>query len=266
MVVSRDWPEVSVLECILGGLHIGVDVEPEPARAIAKLAKSKIDALIVDCDLDGTAGFLRELQDGRVHNAVPLVILSGSTPQHKLSSAGATFVFEKPISVEQAVHTLSAARSMILDGRLRYHRQTLDVPVSLACGARKHFEAHLLNLSQGGLGVRIAQPLPATGPVRVSFALPGTRLQFKLRGEVAWTDKHGNVGIRFVEIGSRAKKNLQLWLERAVSDALTRHRAGAGYRKRGWSSAAGTRSELDPANSARCCPGVMPVQNANKNQ
>ena len=54
MVVSRDWAEVSVLECILGGLHIGVDVEPEPARARAKLAKSKIDALIVDCDLDGS--------------------------------------------------------------------------------------------------------------------------------------------------------------------------------------------------------------------
>ena len=41
MVVSRDLQEVSVLECILGGLHIGVDVESEPERARAKLAKSK---------------------------------------------------------------------------------------------------------------------------------------------------------------------------------------------------------------------------------
>ena len=76
MVVSRDWAEVSVLECILGGLHIGVDVEPEPNRARAKLAKSKIDALIVDCDLDGTSKFLSTLGTG--FNAVPLVIVSGS--------------------------------------------------------------------------------------------------------------------------------------------------------------------------------------------
>ncbi len=41
MVVSRDLQEVSVLECILGGLHIGVDVESEPERARVKLAKSK---------------------------------------------------------------------------------------------------------------------------------------------------------------------------------------------------------------------------------
>ena len=53
MVVSRDFQEVSVLECILGGLHIGVEVESEPERARAKLAKSKIDALIIDCDLCG---------------------------------------------------------------------------------------------------------------------------------------------------------------------------------------------------------------------
>src|SRR5258707_13489474 len=33
MVVSRDWQEVSVLECILGGLHIDVSVECEPQRA-----------------------------------------------------------------------------------------------------------------------------------------------------------------------------------------------------------------------------------------
>jgi hypothetical protein len=48
MVVSKDWPEISVLECIMGGLHIGVNVETNPENARLKLAKSKIDALIVD--------------------------------------------------------------------------------------------------------------------------------------------------------------------------------------------------------------------------
>ena len=62
MVVSRDWQEVSVLECILGGLQMDVAVENEPQRALARLAKSKIDALIVDCDLNGSSQFLRELQ------------------------------------------------------------------------------------------------------------------------------------------------------------------------------------------------------------
>jgi CheY-like chemotaxis protein len=215
MVVSRDWQEVSVLECILGGLHIGVDVESEPERAWSKLVKSKIDALIVDCDLMGTTSFLRNLQrDGLNQNLVPLVIVSGSSGRNKLEAMGASFVFEKPISVEQAVHTLSAARNMILDGRLRYHRQALDIPVSLCCGSRKHMEAHLMNLSQGGVGIRVRRPLDVRGPVRVSFELPGTKRAVKAHGEIAWTDRHGNAGIRFVQVNPRLKRELQLWLER----------------------------------------------------
>ena len=61
MVVSRDWQEVSVLECILGSLHIDVAVESEPQRALTRLTHSKIDALIVDCDLNGSGQFFREL-------------------------------------------------------------------------------------------------------------------------------------------------------------------------------------------------------------
>ena len=182
MVVSRDFQEVSVLECILGGLHIGVDVESEPERARTKLAKSKIDALIIDCDLCGASSFLKGLQDGTIRNAVPLIIVSGSGGRKHLESKGASFVFEKPISVEQAVHTLSAARNMILDERLRYHRATLDVPVSLTGAARKRQRAHLLNLSQGGIGVRLQKPQQATGRVNVNFTLPGTKLAMKFPG------------------------------------------------------------------------------------
>jgi hypothetical protein len=210
MVVSRDWAEVSVLECILGGLHIGVDVEPEPKRARAKLAKSKIDALIVDCDLDGTANFLKSLGTGL--NAVPLVIVSGTNGHTQLQDSVATFVFKKPISVEQAVRTLSAARNMILDGRLRYNRHALDLPVSVACGSRKKVEAHLMNLSQGGIGIRASRPIAFPSPVRISFQLPESNVQLKVQGEVAWTDKMGNAGIRFLGMSPEVKRDLQLWL------------------------------------------------------
>src|SRR3989442_8034509 len=87
----------------------------------------------------------RRLLHGTVQNSVPLVMVSGSSGRENLESKGATFVFEKPISVEQAVHTLSAARNMILDGRLRYHRQALDLPVSLNYGSGMRLNAHLIN-------------------------------------------------------------------------------------------------------------------------
>src|SRR6516162_2935854 len=123
MVVSRDWQEVSVLECILGGLHIGVEVVPEPDRAWNKLTHSKVDAVIADSDLAGADKFLRQLKQANHAPSVPLVIISATTRPRTKSAAH--FTFEKPISVEQAVHTLSAARNLIVEGRLRYHRQLL---------------------------------------------------------------------------------------------------------------------------------------------
>src|SRR5882762_3462143 len=163
MVVSRDWQEVSVLECILGGLHMDVAVEGEPQRAMTRLNKSKIDALIVDCDLNGSTQFLRELQN--VENppkTVPLVIMGGPNCGHNLDETGALFAFEKPISVEQAVRTLSAARSMILDGRLRYHRAGLEVPVTLSGRNQKRAGGQLINLSQGGLQVHVENGFDAS--------------------------------------------------------------------------------------------------------
>lgn len=213
MVVSRDWQEVSVLECILGGLHMDVAVESEPQRALARLTNSKIDALIVDCDLNGTGQLFRELQqEASRASTVPLVIMGGPHGRPDMQTTGAMFAFDKPISVEQAVRTLSAARNMILDGRLRYHRAGLEVPVTLTGRRRKRIGAQLINLSQGGLQVHVDDGFNASDLLRASFDLPGTKCGVKADVEVAWSDDHGNVGIRFAKIAPRMQHTLRLWL------------------------------------------------------
>ncbi len=213
MVVSRDWQEVSVLECILGGLHMDVAVETEPQQALSRLNKSKVDALIVDCDLNGTGQFFRELQREAAHaNTVPLVIMGGTQGTRDLEETGAMFAFDKPISVEQAVHTLSAARNMILDGRLRYHRAGLEVPVTLSGRRRKRADGELINLSQGGLQVRVADGFDPADTSRVSFDLPGTNCGVTAEVEIAWADNQGNVGIRFAKMTAQMKQTLRLWL------------------------------------------------------
>jgi len=213
MVVSRDWQEVSVLECILGALHIDVAVESEPQRALTRMTNSKIDAVIVDCDLNGTGQFFRELQRGTTRaNTVPLVIMGGPQGKRDMEETGAMFAFDKPISVEQAVRTLSAARNMILDGRLRYHRAGLEVPVTLSGRRQKRVAGQLINLSQGGLQVRVEDGADAGEASQVSFALPGTKCGMKAQVEIAWSDNRGNVGIRFVKMASEMQHTLRLWL------------------------------------------------------
>jgi len=107
---------------------------------------------------------------------------------------------------------LSAARNLILEGRLRYHRHALGVPVALSCGARKRLQAELVNLSQGGIGIHAEKELEPADAIQVSFKLPGTRYTVKAQGEIAWTDRQGNAGIRFVDVPTRVQKGLQIWL------------------------------------------------------
>jgi hypothetical protein len=213
MVVSRDWQEVSVLECILGGLHMDVAVEAEPQRAMTRLNKSKVDALIVDCDLNGSTQFLRELQRMEKRpNTTPLVIMGAAQSRNNLDETGALFAFEKPISVEQAVRTLSAARSMIVDGRLRYHRAGVEIPVALSCKGRKQAQAILVNVSQGGMQLHTDLPVATCKPLQIAFELPGARSPLKAQAEVAWQDQRGNVGVRFVKLAPKQQRTLQLWL------------------------------------------------------
>jgi len=212
MVVSRDWQEISVLECILSGLHMEVMVEGEPTAALARISHSKIDALIVDCDLNGSSELFRQLQASEKQwNTVPLVIMGERQRIASLDETGAMFTFEKPISVEQAVRTLSAARCMILDGRLRYHRIGLEVPISLKAKNRTITDAHLINVSQGGMRIYSDQPLDGEA-LEISCELPGSESSLDAQAQVVWHDDSGNIGVRFVKVPSQHQKALQLWL------------------------------------------------------
>ena len=212
MVVSRDWQEISVLECILSSLHMDVSVETEPERAWERLNHSKIDALIIDCDLAGNSALFEKLKAGQRHfNTVPLVIMGGPQCMATIDETGALFAFKKPISVEQAVRTLSAARSMILEGRLRYHRIGVEVPVSLKTSDAASAKAHLVNVSQGGMRIHSDQPID-TGAVQIRCELPGFETDLKAEAEVVWHDQSGNVGIRFVNLPEQQQKALHIWV------------------------------------------------------
>jgi len=140
MVVSRDWQEISVLECILGGSTSTLRWNRNGA-ALTKLTKSKVDALIVDCDLKGSQNFLRHLQEnGRAFKPDSSGDFERIARPKRIRGKGCDLQLRKAISVEQAVRTLSAARNLILDGRLRYQRQALEVPISVTYGVKKRVQ------------------------------------------------------------------------------------------------------------------------------
>ena len=80
------------------------------------------------------------------------------------------------------------------------------------CKGQKRLDAFLVNLSQGGMQIHISDPVDAPKALQVSFDLPGARSGLKAKAEIAWQDKRGNIGIRFVKLAARQQRTLQLWL------------------------------------------------------
>lgn len=222
IVVCKDWEAISVLGGVLGNLRIGVQVDAEPDSARDRLTHSKFDAVIVDCALHGAADFLRNLRSHPAcRSSVPLAIATQDMGLPELSKLGARFVFEKPISMEQAVRTLSAARNLMLRGRLRYYRQEVAIPVTLTFADKRRITANITNMSQGGVAVSSPEALDPADPLRLRFDLPDTDSFIEARGEVAWTDEQGNAGIRFVGLSERLQENLEQWLAAKYFAALT---------------------------------------------
>ena len=212
MVVSNDWDAISVLGSVLGNLHIGIHVDPVPESARQRMKKAKYDAIIVDCELDGAADLFRGLQaESSLKSSVPLAISGASLGIPELSELGARFVLQRPVSLEQAVRTLSAARNLMLRGRLRYFRYEVQIPVSLTFGDKRD-TVEITNISQGGIAVRSGGSLELHEPVRLRFDFPEQDSSFEARGEVAWADESNQAGIRFTEVTETHQRTLEQWL------------------------------------------------------
>lgn len=214
LVLSRDWQELALLECILASLHLGAHIETDAQRACAKIRQSKMDAVVVDCDLRGSKHFLQYLRKTKGVDSMPLVLLSASPDRHNLFASGATFYFAKPLSAEQAVRTFSAARNLMLESRLRYHRQPVQATVSIRFPRRRPLNAELRNLSCGGIGIRAAPVSQACGPLQLRFDLPDGECAIQARGEFVWRDRNGHAGIRFLEVPQMLERRIERWLEK----------------------------------------------------
>src|SRR5437764_3312624 len=144
IVVSEDWQTIGVLSTVLNNLHISMAVDPDPEMAQRRLSRAKFDAVIVDCDVAGGKDLLASLRNSdAAKTIVPMAITAGQVSLPELSGWGTRFVFAKPVSLEQAVRTLSAARNLMLHGRLRYFRQPLENPVVITFSDHRRVDATL---------------------------------------------------------------------------------------------------------------------------
>jgi len=221
LLVSRDAQVIGVLRPTLEKLSIEMEVCRGAKSGNEILLSEKFDGVIVDCDdLQGGLEVLQNLRSGTSNkNSVAFAILNGTTTTQRAFELGANFVLQKPISPLNAMRCFSAAVGFMARERRRYFRQPVGFAVTATFGKNQEVNATASNLSEGGMALCFTGKLPRAGLTKVVFTLPERQVVIEPKAVIAWADGAGRAGIRFTDMPSSSRQELEAWLAEQLEQA-----------------------------------------------
>jgi DNA-binding response OmpR family regulator len=225
LVLCSDEKIVRVLRRVLNDLEIAVEHCTDPEAAAQKLSRRRFEAVIVDCDDPKTATQILKTARNSPSNkkAVAVALIDAQSDVRSAFELGAHFVLYKPISAERAKASFRAARALMKCERRRASRLPVEMPVMYRFsgnGANSPLERTVSSdLSEDGIGVRLARRHRERGTMHLQFKLPGSNRLIEAEAELAWENPNGQAGIRFLDLPPETRQALKLWLREHSQDS-----------------------------------------------
>src|SRR5580698_6848056 len=200
LVLCTDDKIMRVLRRVLSDLEVGIDTCTDADSAVRRLTRTRFEAVVVDCaDEDVAAKVLSSVRSAPCNKrAIAVAMIDGQKAVRSAFALGAHFVLYKPITFDRARGSFRAARAPV------------EIPVSLVAGADRQ-QITTLDLSEGGMAVRIPRLIPPSRGVRIEFTLPGVDYVVACAAEVAWKNAGSNTGVRFLELSHQHRQQLKAW-------------------------------------------------------
>jgi ActR/RegA family two-component response regulator len=214
LLVCREPQSLRVLAAAMDTLGIEQEVCVSAPQALELLAQRFYSALMVDFDLLTAAQLVRLARMAPAQRRpVVFATIGACTDVGGTYQSGANFVLYKPLLTSQVLRSLRAGRGFMQPDRRRSPRHKMETLVYLRLGDVCSVPALVLNVSERGLAVQAAEPLPA-GRLPLRFILPGNAHLIEGSGEVIWADEGGRAGILFSELSASSVNELKTWLNK----------------------------------------------------
>lgn len=212
LVICSDIAAYKTITRSLEKINPVVDYTSGIATAKAFIERRKIDGIFLDMELEGALDLVKGLrQGGSNRNSVIFGCVRPGEDASRLLTGGVNFVLYKPLLAIALQDALDSSSSLIAAERKRYLRYQLMVPVMIRLREEEQ-KAITANVSRGGMAVRCHHVYEPGSPIQFTFDLPGAEIQG--RGEVAWANTEGFMGIKFYLLGEQNKKALSTWLDK----------------------------------------------------
>jgi hypothetical protein len=179
---------------------IGVHAASGVQDAAQLMRSRRFDLLVFDSDLPWIDQ-LACLAPSTNWRGVALA-MSSLSRGHGSGSRRIHFTLPKPVTADLLARALKAAYTNMAQQRIATYRHT--VPARLVAGTVNHqgwkrtlHQVTVLNLSQTGLCLKAAEPLPHGASLSMSLTLPETSYSVHARGSIVWSHSNGKTGVAF---------------------------------------------------------------------
>jgi CheY-like chemotaxis protein len=176
------------------------------------LHSTRLDLAVCDFDVP-RIGALALLQPSSHWRGVAVGLMPSARLDHP-SYKRVQLRVPKPVSVDLLVRSLKASYTTMTQQRIATYRHTL--PVKLVSGTVNHrgwqrtlHQVNVLNVSQTGLCLNAAEPLPQGASLSMSLVLPEVPASLHASGNVVWSHNSGRAGIAFDRADCPEMKKLQ---------------------------------------------------------
>jgi len=207
LLVSRDPGVVCVLNKLLNNLSISTNLCLSSSKAFDWLSGGSTDLVIVDWE-DDSAEFLNRARTLSGWQKLTVVAVSATN----CPVLGADVVLRKPVTEESGTRSLKVAYSRMIYDHRRHARYAVMSAVSAADENNRCVEVTILDIGDGGVGLRSKQEFAVGDVLSFHLLLPGTDRAIYIQARVQWTRAYGAVGCEFLRIPPVDLNILHDWL------------------------------------------------------
>jgi ActR/RegA family two-component response regulator len=214
LIVTCDPRLLGQVKSNFGTSGASFDLRQDSASAIELASRRHWDGLVVDCDdvAGGTQALAQTRNSSSNKRTLILAVVNGSTSVETALDLGANIALCKPIPDSRWQSVLDIAIPEMEREHRRYFRYDVDLPVRFRNHLGRSFTARMKNVSEGGLAIKLVDPLQLKGVVTVEFELPGVAPQlFHAKADVAWSDAYV-MALRFLYMEKDSEVAFHDWL------------------------------------------------------
>jgi len=229
LLLCSDVQFLGATRSVMNQLQVTPKIVGSSDEALAMICKHEFDVIVVDWrEIHDLGDFLCAVRRSKLNPECVLVaIVRDLLDLRQAFAAGVHFLIHKPASTLQIERCVRAAYCATVSRRRRHHRERVTILASASTRSQAYAEVMIVNLSEGGVGVRLsadrgepAAHLTVGEDVDLRFALPQMGATLHTSGTVIWKTVEGAAGIRFTDIPDGDRLLLESWLTACVERSL----------------------------------------------